>query len=294
MNCIITGASGFIGKNLVSELEGSFINLTLIGKGIYDGGNRYVTDDYLGFEQYEPYLRSADAVVHLAHSTRPSSDNPEQDIAENILGTISLVSKCKKNCHLIYASTGGAMYGDTEDSADENSCPRPVSYYAAGKLSTEKYLEIYCKANGINLTVLRITNPYGNGVDLSKGVGAINTFIHHLKADLPITIWGDGTSERDYIHVKDVAKAIKVCLERKIYGLYNVSYGRSFDLNFLVSVISEEMSVVPVINFLPKRRFDIHKVLVSNKKLVNQSNWIPQISLELGISELIKNFSFDG
>lgn len=299
MNCIITGASGFIGKNLVSELNGSSFKLNLIGKSHYasddrdDRDDRYVADDYLGFELYESYLKSTDAIVHLAHSTRPSSENPHQDITENLLGTISLVSKCKSDCHFIYASTGGAMYGDANEPVDENSCPHPVSYYAAGKLATEKYLEIYCKAKGINLTVLRITNPYGNGVDLSKGVGAINTFIHHLKAGLPITVWGDGTSERDYIHVNDVAKAIKECLKRKIFGLYNVSYGRSYNLNYLMKLISTEIGVVPVINFMPKRCFDIHRVLVSNSKLKNLSGWAPQISLEYGISQLIKNGNFD-
>lgn len=287
MNCIITGASGFIGKNLISNLDSNKFNLALIGKLYNLSKENYFAENYLEFDKYDSFLKSADAIVHLAHSTRPSSDNLNQDINENLLGTMALASRCESGSHFVYASTGGAMYGDTTKSADEAKCPNPLTYYAAGKLAAEKYLEVYCKKKGINLTILRITNPYGLGIDLSKGVGAINTFVKNLKIGAPITVWGDGKTERDYIHVNDVSNAIKICLEKRIYGLYNVSHGKSYKLNHIIEIISKKLNITPVIHYLPERTYDMRQVRVSNQKLIKASGWTPEISLEDGISNLI-------
>jgi UDP-glucose 4-epimerase len=294
MNYLITGASGFIGRNLLDFLQTRSSYIYAIGKKISTSSAYYIAEDYTNFPEYEKYIFESDIVIHLAHTTNAASIDPVHDINFNLLNTINLLRKCKKGSHFIYISTGGAMYGECSKPAVEEDNPNPISYYAVGKLAIEKYIELISRANEFNYTILRVTNSYGPFQDLSKGVGAVNTFIEKIYKNMPITIWGDGSNTRDYIFIDDVVKAISETAEKRIYGTYNISYGESYSLNEVIGVISSLSKITPVIHYQSRRPFDLISVKVSNRKFAEATGWLPKVSVEEGIQKLLALVCYSG
>lgn len=172
---------------------------------------------------------------------------------------------------VIFASSGGTVYGEGNGIfLDENTIEQPVNHYAICKLTAEKILQLYNKLYGMENIILRISNPYGIGQNPASGVGAITVFAKKIIENEKITIYGDGTNSRDFIHVDEVCEAFyKAYLwefNNDITPVFNVGSGQAISLNQIVELISQVLEKTPIVEYIPSRGFDVkHNVLDMNK-----------------------------
>jgi len=214
---LVTGGCGFIGANLVRMLLDNDQQVV-----VYDNLSRGNRDYIKGLDAdlIEGDIRDAAAldhamvgierVVHLAAfgSVVESVDDPQTNFDMNVLGTFNVLNQAVKNniSKLVFSSTGGALIGDATPPVNEQSLPKPISPYGAGKLCCEAYCHAFSKSYGINTVCTRFANVYGPYSQHKTGV--INKFYERITAGQPLIIYGDGSSTRDYIHVSDLCNGI--------------------------------------------------------------------------------------
>ena len=137
--------------------------------------------------------------------------NPLGDLLGNVGATVALLDALARRgaARVVFASSGGTVYGRLERTpVPEDHRLAPITAYGAGKATAETYLGLYRSLHGLDCRVARIANPYGAGQDLSRGQGAVTTFLHHAITGQPISIWGSGEVVRDYIHISDTARGL--------------------------------------------------------------------------------------
>jgi UDP-glucose 4-epimerase len=151
-----------------------------------------------------------DLVVHLAAvgSVVESGEATRTNFEMNVLGTFNILEKAVKHNikKLVFSSTGGALIGNAIPPVNEQSLPKPISPYGAGKLCCEAYCHAFSEVYGLNTVCTRFANVYGPYCDHKKGV--INQFYNRINAGEPLIIYGDGSSTRDYIYVDDLCDGI--------------------------------------------------------------------------------------
>jgi UDP-glucose 4-epimerase len=155
-------------------------------------------------------MRGCQAVVHLAAfgSVIESIADPDENFSVNAEGTLRVLEAARdaKVEKLIFASTGGALVGDSKPPVTENSPPRPKSPYGASKLVGEGYCCAFAGSYGLNTVMLRFGNIYGPVSAHKKG--AVTVFAKALMKNEPLVIYGDGNASRDYLHVDDLCEGI--------------------------------------------------------------------------------------
>jgi len=219
---LVTGGAGFVGATLVRQL-------VEVGHAVRVFDN-YSTGDAahlagVDAEQVEGDIRDAaaldaaltgtDAVIHLAAagSVINSIEDPASNFDVNVLGTFRVLDAARRAGveRTVQASTGGALIGDATPPVDEDSLPKPISPYGASKLAGEGYAYAFSQCYGLRTVALRFANVYGPWS--ARKQGAINLFFKAIHAGEPILIYGDGSSSRDYTHVDDIARALRLALE---------------------------------------------------------------------------------
>jgi UDP-glucose 4-epimerase len=168
-----------------------------------------------------------EACLHLAAQAdvRVSVSRPAFDAEVNVLGTIHLLEAAREHdARMVFASTGGAIYGECEEPATEESVRAPLSPYGASKLAGEEYLATYNRLYGSGHTALRFGNVYGPRQDPHGEAGVVAIFLGRLARGEVPHIFGDGTQQRDYVFVGDVARVVLAALERPA-GVFNVGTG---------------------------------------------------------------------
>ena len=178
-------------------------------------------------------------IVHHAAQmdVRRSVKDPAFDADVNILGLLNLLEASRRGAvrQVVFASTGGAIYGEQDvHPADETHPARPVSPYGVAKLASERYLYYYSHEYGLDATCLRYANVYGPRQNPHGEAGVVAIFLHRLLADEQPVINGDGLQTRDYVFVEDVVRANLAAIGREGFCIYNVGTGLETDVNTLV------------------------------------------------------------
>jgi UDP-glucose 4-epimerase len=186
--------------------------------------------------------RSVEVLVHHAAQmdVRRSVEDPRFDAVVNILGLINLLEAARTTGvrRLVFASTGGAIYGEQDEHpATERHPERPVSPYGVSKLASERYLYFYHYAYGLDVTCLRYANVYGPRQNPHGEAGVVAIFFHKLLRGEQPVINGDGRQTRDYVFVDDVVRANLASLNQRGFHVYNVGTGIETDVNTLFSHI---------------------------------------------------------
>jgi UDP-glucose 4-epimerase len=168
-----------------------------------------------------------------------------------------------------YISSGGAVYGNPPHvHAVETDPLRPVSTYGVSRLAGEAYAQMYAATFGIPTQIVRCSNVYGPGQSHSRPQGAVAVFLNRVAAGLTISIVGDGTSLRDYVHIDDVASAVaRLVLGRVDCGVVNLGSGAGHTVVELLEVVSETIGRSPVVEYLPRRRHDVDAIVLNISKL---------------------------
>ncbi len=307
-SALITGGSGFIGKALTRRLlaEGIEIrNLDVVPDPQADRSIAYFQGSFFDHAVMREAMAGVDCVFHLAATgfAREANLNPLRDAQENIIGTLGLLDfACEAQVRrVVYCSSGGMVYGPADLALIPETAPtHPITAYGISKLACEKYMRLYDAATGpgpgpgagaLSTVTLRVANPFGAGQNISKAQGALTTFCAHALRGTPLEIWGDGSVERDYIDVRDVAEAFLAAgLRDDIRGTeINIGSGQGTSLNDLIRVISGKLGQPVPVNYKPPRSIDVKRNVLDIAKARDLLGWRPVIGLDQGIADLLSD-----
>ena len=303
-NCLVTGGAGFIGSNLSRFLALNGANVAVLDN--YSTGRKENTLDFssLGIKLLEAdvsnqqetskYYSGVDYVFHQAAvpSVPRSISEPLLTNNSNINGTLGVLENCRLNSvkKVVFAASSSA-YGDTEVlPKDTTMKPSPLSPYAVQKLAGEMYCKTYFDNFGLRTTALRYFNVYGPYQDPNSEYSAvIPIFIKKALANKPITIFGDGTTSRDFTFIEDVIQAnLRAAISTKSDGhVVNVAYGDRFTLTQLANKIIEELASKSTIEYLDFRKGDVLHSLADLSTTKELIDYDPQFSLSEGLSKTI-------
>ncbi|WP_434565310.1 SDR family oxidoreductase [Thermoanaerobacterium thermosaccharolyticum] len=301
MNILVTGGAGFIGSNIVDLLIDNGYDVIIVDNlstGKKENINkkaRFYNVDITDNDLYKVFEdEKIDFVIHHAAQIdiQRSINDPVFDAKANIIGTINLLECCRKFDvkKIVYASSA-AVYGDPEYlGVDEKHRVNPISYYGISKHTPEHYIKVYNELYGLKYTILRYANVYGIRQDPKGEGGVISIFIDKmLKGERPV-IYGDGNQTRDFIYVKDVAKANLLALEKGDNEIINISTNRSTTINELVEIMNKFMEEPQKPIYKEPRKGDIVHSYLDNKKAKDVLGWKPDYELEDGLKETIEYY----
>ncbi len=305
LNILVTGGAGFIGSHISDALiaEGhSVVVLDNLSSGRIENLNpnaQFVEGDVRDKALISQIFKSHrfDAVNHHAAQmdVRKSVADPSFDADVNILGAINLLEASREHSvkRFIFASTGGAIYGEQDYfPADENHPTRPESPYGVAKRATELYLHFYKKVHGLEHTIFRYANVYGPRQDPHGEAGVVSIFSNALIADKQCTIFGDGKQTRDYVFVGDVVHAHLLALEKNSGSeTFNIATGIETDVNQLFSMLSEILTngkAKPT--YAQSRKGEQQRSVCSYAKAEKMLGWKPNVELEVGLRHAVEYF----
>ena len=231
---------------------------------------------------------------HAAHiNVGKSVDDPKFDAAINILGTINLMQslvKYKSLKKVIFASTGGAMYGNKPTPFNEEMMSAPLSPYGVSKRSAELYFGFYHAQYGIPFVALRYANVYGPRQNPDGEAGVVSIFSKKILERKQPVINGDGSQTRDYVFVEDVAEANVLALETSEVGVFNIGTSIETDVNSIFELVSNNFGADWKQVHGPSRAGEQITSSLSFKKAKQILNWQPKIKLEDGIKKTVEWF----
>jgi UDP-glucose 4-epimerase len=257
MKLLVTGGAGFIGSHVVEAALAAGHEVLVLDD--LSTGKPTNVPSAARFEQLDlrdaPAVRDAvlafrpDAVSHQAAqaSVAVSVRDPRLDVGVNVIGSLNLLEACAeaKVARLVFASTGGAIYGEVAEPvrASEDMVPRPQSPYAISKLAVEQLLEVFRLHRGLDYGVLRYANVYGPRQDPHGEAGVVAIFMQALLESRPLQInarkaLGDGGCLRDYVYVDDVVRANLAAVRGELSDrVLNVGTGVAANTEQLASAI---------------------------------------------------------
>lgn len=295
--CLVLGANGFIGSHLVDSLvEGGntvrAFDRFSSGKPKFNESKlvEVFAGDYLNSADLKKALVGVNYVFHFISTTTPltAENNPLIDINTNVRMSVELFQLCveAKVTRVLFASSGGAIYGSSSqsESHSESDATLPVSPYAIGKLTIENYLRYFHTKFGLDYTVLRIANPYGDRQPMRRKQGVIPIFLERTHDNLPLTVYGDGSMIRDYIYVKDVADMISATFHLKHnYSTYNIGSGSGNTINEVIACIKQVTTKKVTVNHEPTPSTFVDKVVLNVSRFEDEFSIRPRVTLLEGI-----------
>lgn len=307
MKILVTGGAGFIGSHLVDrllQLGHEVVVVDNLATGYRHNLNpraKFYETSLLDSSLHEIFQREKPDIVnhHAAQNdVRRSNADPVFDVQHNIIGSIHLIQCCIEHGvqKIIYASSGGTVYGEpTYLPVDEAHPIAPISPYGISKHTVEHYLFLASANAGLNYTVLRYANIYGPRQHPHGGAGVIAIFAESMLRGIPPTIFGDGSSTRDYLFISDAVEANLLALTSGDREIYHVSTGIETGLNELFCQLKrgigsstgykEIVKMSPV--YAEPRLGEIHRIALSPEKIQKDLGWTPKISLQDGLEQTV-------
>jgi len=288
---IVTGGAGFIGSHIVDQLLSVGHQVTIIDNEYSDNDNFHWNKDAINVNgditdykfMKNVFTQGIDYVFHCAAEARigPAIENPVNATNINVMGTCTVL-QCAREAgvkKVMYSSTSSG-YGlnsspNTEDQLDD--CLNP---YSVSKVAGEKLCKMYTDLFDLDTVIFRYFNVYGERAP-RKGQYApvIGIFLRQLAAGEPLTIVGDGEQRRDFVYVKDVARANLMAAisnaDPEAYGqVYNVGSGKNLSVNQIADLISNNQTS------LPPRIGEARDSLANIEKISNAFGWRPDVNVE--------------
>jgi UDP-glucose 4-epimerase len=227
-------------------------------------------------------------------NVRRSVAEPFFDADVNILGSLNLI-ECAKRFevkHLVYISTGGAVYGEPEYlPCDEAHPVNPICQYGASKHTVEHYLYIYHVNYGLKYTVLRYPNVYGPRQDPHGEAGVVAIFTGQMLRGEQVVINGDGEQVRDFVYVSDCAHANLLAIERAPdHGIYNLGSGRGNSVNDIFRALRTVTGYDREPVYGPPKLGETRQIYLDATRARKELGWQSMMSLEGGLAETVAHF----
>lgn len=296
MEILITGGAGFIGSHILEQLKEKpdmdvvvFDNLSSGSKEHVPAGMELVEGDVCDEAAVDALFADHhfDAVVHLAAQTMVpfSVDHPVEDCQINLEGVLHVLEACRTHGtgHILFSSSA-AVYGDNLNiPLKETERLVPTSPYGVTKMTTEHYLRVYHELYGMDATVFRFANVYGERQGEKGEGGVVSIFCKFLSQRQGITVFGDGNQTRDFVYAGDIAQAIIRALPLKGYHTMNVSTGQETSINDLIRSFEKAVGYTVPVQYTAPRTGDILRSVLSNEALKRDLGFVPEMDLEEGI-----------
>ena len=299
MNCVVFGGAGFLGSHLVDALvqRGHTVRVFDIPNIEKDNLAKSIDrieimqGNFQNVKDVSEALEGMHVAINFVYTTLPdsSNNNPVYDVESNVIGNIVLLEKALEKGleKMVFVSSGGAVYGIPEKiPVKEEQRTDPLCSYGITKLAVEKYLRLFKYLHGLDYTVLRLGNPYGERQRIRGVQGAVAVFLGKIWNDSTIEIWGDGTVARDFMYIGDTVDAfVRVVEKTPPSSVYNIGSGKSCSINRLLELMAEVTGKKPRVVYRPSRKFDVPEIALDIRKAEKEIGWKPETSLEEGIAK---------
>lgn len=299
MTVLVTGGAGFIGSHIQDRLVALGHRVVVVDNlstGRRENVNQAsvfyeldIRDRRLRevFETHRPEI-----VFHLAAQidVRRSVREPLYDADVNVLGSLHLLELAKEFevKKIVYASTGGAIYGEPEYlPADESHPINPISQYGVSKHTVEHYLHLYWQNHGIPYLALRFPNVYGPRQDPHGEAGVVAIFTVQMLTGVQPTIFGDGTKTRDYVYVDDIVEANVAALERDGVGVYNLGWGREVTDQAIFEAVRDAVGCRVQPRYAPRRLGEVERICLDATLAQHELGWRPRVPLAEGVGRAV-------
>jgi UDP-glucose 4-epimerase len=302
LKILVTGGAGFIASHIADayiEAGHSVVIIDDLSMGRKENINpraQFVQMDIREKGIREIFTRERfDVINHHAAQmdVRKSVEDPSFDASVNILGTINILENAKEFGvkKIIFASTGGAIYGEQDYfPADEEHPQRPLSPYGISKLAIEKYLFYYQQVYGLQFVILRYANVYGPRQNPHGEAGVVAIFASKMLANQQPIINGDGKQTRDYVYVGDVVNANKLVLNYAKSDIFNIGTGIETDVNVLYNSIRKYSGALCQEKHGEAKKGEQLRSVLEYNKAKTKLGWIPTVQLQDGLLKTVDYF----
>lgn len=296
ISTLVIGGAGYIGAHLVPQLISAGRRVTVLGRSVsprykLPGDAVYLSGDFAQQELLCQLLDTHQEVIHLAYATVPNSsfENPLGDLLMNLPPTVNLLSEAAaRRVKLVLVSSGGTVYGEASGlPISEAHQTKPISPYGVTKLTLENYAYLYAATNGLEYVCVRPANAYGVGQRPFAGQGFIATAMASAMRGMPIKIFGQHGTIRDYLYVSDLAFGIVCALEHgHSSATYNLGSGiglSNLDVIEAIKPMMQEMGCEVRVENLSERTFDVKANVLDSSKLSKHTGWKQTVSFADGL-----------
>ena len=285
MRAVVTGGAGFIGSNLVETLLARGVDVLVVDD--FSSGKRenlHAGAELLEHDIREPFSVVADVVFHLAAQAdvQTSMKRPAFDAQVNVVGTVNVL-EAARGAQVIFASSGGAGYGECPGPVDESFPFLPLSAYGIAKKCGEEYLGGWNRIHGQSNIALRFANVYGPRQDAGLEGGVVAIFLERLARGDETIIFGDGLQVRDFVYVSDIVDALLAAVGRS-GGPYNVGTGRELTVAELHEACAAVAGVAHAPRLEPARLGDVRRSVLDAGLIERELGWRPKTSIESGLA----------
>jgi len=301
-NICVTGGAGFIGSHIAEALVAAGHQVLIVDdlssgrkENVPDGAELAVLD--VRSEEAARLLvkREVEILVHHAAQmdVRRSVEDPVFDAEVNLIGLLNILEAARGGPlqQVVFASTGGAIYGEQDSfPADENHPARPVSPYGVAKLASERYLFFYHCQYGLAVTCLRYANVYGPRQNPHGEAGVVAIFSRRLLDGNQAVINGDGLQTRDYVYVDDVVRANLAALGRSGFAIFNVGTGVETDVNVLYGHIARAADIEASPTHGPGMAGEQRRSCITSRLLLDEMGVAVDTTLSAGIPATVDWF----
>jgi len=295
---LVTGGAGFIGSHIADALvsDNEVVILDDLSTGSLDNvpsEAEFVEGDVRDREAMSSVMEGVDIVFHHAAivSVEQSVQDPELTHDVTTRATIQLLELARRESARVILASSAAVYGQPESvPITETDQTEPTSPYGLAKLHADQYVRLYAELYNVEAIPLRYFNVYGPRQTAGDYSGVISIFLEQAQAGGPITVHGDGTQTRDFVHVSDVVQANLLAATEGTPGTaYNIGTGETISILELAETIREAVATeVPIrIEHIDKREGDIDESQAAIGRATDDLGFRPTIRLQDGLADLV-------
>lgn len=300
MRALVTGGAGFIGSNLVRLLvdEGHEVHvLDDLSSGYQENLGPFAEVAFTHGDVRDPEalgraMTGAETVFHLAASVgnKRSIDHPVLDAEINVIGTINVLEAARSaGVRKVVFSSSAGIYGELKTLPIREDHPaEPDSPYGASKLGAEKICLAYSKLYELEVVCLRYFNVYGSNQRYDAYGNVIPIFVNQMLSETPLTIFGDGEQTRDFVNVRDVARANFGAAEAHgVSGAFNLASASAITINRLVELLRDVSGMEPTVRYGPTRPGDVRDSLADVSAARQAFGYEPSVEIRDGLAEYV-------
>lgn len=298
---LVLGGAGFIGSNLVHSLVAQGHRPRVLTRPSRSNANlRHVFDDielihgdFMDDAGLRIALQGVRTVYHLITTTFPSMviESSNYDLLSNLLPTIRLLELAREAGvrRIVYASSGGTIYGEPQRVPIDESHPlAPKSAYGQSKLTIENYLSFYGRTTPLEVSILRVSNPYGPGQNVYGNQGLVAVAMGCALDERPLRVIGRGDAVRDFIYIDDVVDAM-LRATSAAPQIMNVSSAAGRSVNEVIAAIESASGRTLKRLEVPERAGDVKISVLDNSRARQALDWSPKVEFETGVARTWKS-----
>ena len=302
---LVTGGAGFIGSHIAEAYLAAGWSVTCLDD--LSRGKReqvpadatFIEADVRSKEAFEAIADGGFDVINQQAAqidVRVSVDEPARDASINLVGFANVLGAAAagKVQRVVFASSGGVVYGDPDViPTPEPTSNLPISPYGVSKLAGEHYLRVLGTLHGFEGVAMRYANVYGPRQDPKSEAGVVSIFVSRILEGKPLTIFGDGEQTRDYVFVRDVARANVLASsavvsrgDRLDVPAFNIATGSETSVNDLARHVMQALGREVPVEHAPPRAGELQRSCLDISKANRELRWQPDVSFAEGLTAL--------